>query len=188
MAAKHGMLHSILGLLPVLLLLTACQSGTFTRSEGTMFEQLSGGQFTLHRDITLAPGHVRVIFQGGIASYGASEYEPRCELEVRDILEQPQIIPAGSYRIGKVVGMHHYVDRHPGSVMLAAAGETFRLADDTSNEWFMYSYRMQLLNEQQVEAPTLSCGGAYNFAFYARYPTLQEMQEALGDHATLTPG
>jgi hypothetical protein len=51
----------------------------------------------------------------------------------------------------------------------------------------MYTYRMQLLNDQsQDEAPTLVCGGAYNFAFYARYPTLQEMREALGDYATLT--
>jgi len=174
-------------LLPVaLLFLTACQGGALPRPGGTLFEQLSGGQFTLHRDITIAPGRVRIIFQEGAAGYGASEYQPRCELEVRDILETPQTIPAGSYRIGKVIGMQRYVRRPAEGTLLAAGGDALRLADDTSNEWYMYTYRMQLLNEQQADAASLVCGGAYNFAFYARYPTLQEMRDSLGDYATLT--
>jgi len=174
-------------LLPaVLLFLTACQGGALPRPGGTLFEQLSGGQFTLHRDISIAPGRVRVIFQEGAASYGASEYKPRCELEVRDILETPQTIPAGSYRIGEVIGMQRYVNRPSGRIMLAAAGGPVRLVDDSSSEWYMYTYQMQLLSDQQADAPTLTCGGAYNYPYFARHPTLQEMREALGDYATLT--
>ena len=137
--------------------------------------------------VSIQPGTVRVIFQQGAMRNGASELQPRCELEVRRILETPQTIPAGSFRIGKVRGMQRFVRQQSGRVMLAAAGDAFLLADDTSNEWYMYTYRMQLMPDQsQEEAPTLVCGGAYNFAYYARYPTLQEMREALGDHATLT--
>ncbi len=169
----------------VLLLLTACQSGMPPRPVETLFRQLAGGQFTLHRDIIIPPGRVRVIFQEGTASLGASEFNPRCELEVRLILDTPQTVPAGSYRIGKVRGMQRFVNRPTGEIMLAAVGDAVLLADDTSNEWFMYTYRMQLLDEQQVETATLTCGGDYNFAFKARYPTLQEMQDALGDYATL---
>jgi len=170
----------------LLLLLTACQSGVLPRPSDSMFAQLSGGQFTLHRDMRIPPGRVRVLFQRGIAAYGAGEYEPRCELEVRRILDTPQTIPAGDYRIGKVIGLRRYVDNSaPGANLLAAAG-TLRMAYDTSNEWYMYTYRMQLQDERQADPPTLTCGGAYNYAFYARYPTLREMQEALGDYATLT--
>jgi len=170
----------------VLLFLTACQGGTLPRPGYTLFEQLSGGRFTLHRDITIAPGRVRIIFQEGVASYGASEIKPRCELEVKDILETPQTIPAGSYRIGKVIGMQRFVNRPAAGTLQAAAGDTLRLADDSSNEWYMYTYRMQLLNEQQADVASLVCGGDYKFAYYARYPTLQEMRDSLGNYATLT--
>jgi hypothetical protein len=183
---RRGMIRPVLVILPLLLFLTACQSDALRRPEALLFEQLAGGQFTLHRDITINPGRVRVIFQQGTASPGATELQPRCELEVRRILETPQTIPAGSYRIGKVRGMQRFVKRPTDGVMLAAVGDPVQLADDTSNEWYMHTYIMQLLSEQQEDAPTLVCGGAYNFAFYARYPTLQEMRTALGDYATLT--
>jgi hypothetical protein len=173
-------------MLYVLLFLTACQSGALPRPTGTLFGQLTGGQFTLHREVSIAPGRVRLIFQEGTASQGASELQPRCELVVRRLLETPQTIPAGNYRIGKVRGMQRFVARPSERIMLAAAGKPIRLADDTSNEWYMHTYIMQLLSEQQEDAPTLVCGGAYNFAFYARFPTLQEMRVALGDYATLT--
>lgn len=182
----HGMIRPLLVILPLLLSLTACQSGGPARSESTLFAQLAGGQFILHRDVSIPPGRVRVIFQQGTAVPGASELQPRCELEVRDILETPQTIPAGSYRIGKVRGMQRFVNRQDGKLLLAAMGEPVRLANEGDNQWYMYTYRIQLLSEQQDEAPTLACGGAYNFAFYARYPTLQEMRDSLGDYATLT--
>jgi hypothetical protein len=184
--ARHGLIRPFLAFSIVLLLLTACQSDALQRPQALLFEQLAGGQFTLHRDITIAPGRVRIIFQEGVASQGASELKPRCELEVNLILETPQTIHAGSYRIGKVRGMQRFVNRPTDRIMLAAVGDPVQLADDTSNEWYMYTYRMQLLDERQTDTPTLICGGAYNFAFYARYPTLQEMRTALGNYATLT--
>jgi len=184
--ARHGMIRPLLAFSAVLLFLTACQSDALRHPSETLFGQLAGGRFTLHRDITIDPGHVRVIFQEGTAGQGASEYKPRCELEVSRILDTPQTIHAGNYRIGKVRGMQRFVNRTTGRLMLAAVGNSVQLADDTSNEWYMYTYRMQLLDERQADAPTLTCGGAYNFAFYVRYPTLQEMRAALGDYATLT--
>ena len=183
----QGMIRTLLVLPAVLLLLTACQTSGLMGTNLTLFGQLSGGKFIMHRAVSIPPGRVRVIFQQGIATHGATELQPRCELEVRRIMETPQTIPAGSFRIGKVRGMQRFVKRQSERIMLAAIGEPVRLADDGDNQWYMYTYRMQLLNEQpQDEAPTLVCGGAYNFAYYARYPTLQEMRDALGDYATLT--
>ncbi|HYQ72682.1 MAG TPA: hypothetical protein VET88_12240 [Gammaproteobacteria bacterium] len=173
-------------ILTALLVLTACQSGGRMQAEQTLFEQLPGGEFVLHRGIRIPPGRVRVIFQDGAASVGASELQPRCELEVRQILETAQIIPPNSYRIGKVRGLQRYVKLPAEGLLLAAAGTPLRLADDGSSEWYMNVYRMELLNDQQEVTPTLICGGAYGFPFYARYPSLQEMRDALGDYATLT--
>lgn len=172
-------------LLPVLLFLSACQSGALTRPSGLLFDQLRGGEFTLHRNMIVPPGRVRIIFQEGTASLGASEFQPRCELELSRLLDTPQTIPAGSYRIGKVRGLQRYVNRPAAGTLLAAADDQLRIADDGSNFWYMYTYQMQLLSDQQPNAPLLICGGAYNYPFYARYPTLQEMRAALGDYATL---
>jgi hypothetical protein len=180
------MIRPFLVFAAVVLLATACQSGAPWHRTETLFTQLSGGRFTLHRDIIIPAGRVRVIFQGGVADLGASEYYPRCELEVRLILDTPQTVPAGTYRIGKVIGMQRLVNRPAAGIRLAAAGDAVLLADDTSSEWSMYTYRMQLLDGQQVDAATLTCGGQYDYPFKTRYPTLQEMQDALGAYATLS--
>ena len=168
-----------------LLLLTACQS-ILPEGSNLLFRELRGGTFDLHREVTISPGYAHITLQGGAAAHGASEYEPRCELEVKRIMETPQTIPTGTYRIGSVLGVQRFVTYPPGGIQLAAAGDAIHLADDSSSEWYMYTYWMRLESEEHEEAPALICGGAYNFPFYARYPTLQEMRDALGDYATLT--
>lgn len=179
------MIRRVLVVVLALLSLAGCQSGFTYRSDESLFTALTGGTFTLHRDVVIDPGRTTITFQNGTASQGASEFEPRCELEVRDILDTPQTISAGSYRIGKVIGMTRYVSRPPGATLLAAGGDPVRLADDSSDLWYMHTYRMPLVSGHREEAPVLVCGGAYDYPFYARYPTLQEMRDALGEYATL---
>ena len=155
------MKRNLLTNLFLLLCLTGCESGFPPRSDDSLFGRLSGGSFVLHREVSIGPSYAHIVFQGGVAAHGASEFEPRCELEVRKVLETTQTIPAGHFRIGKVRGVQRYV-RQPGANMLAAAGGAMQLADDSSNEWYMYTYHMQLLSEEQADPPVLICGGAYN--------------------------
>ncbi len=164
--------------------LTACQGGFNVRSGDTLFHRLSGAEFILHRDLTINPGHVRVVFQDGGLAYAASEFAPHCEIEVRKISEQAQTVPAGRYRIIKIRGDIHYVTQPRERLMLAALGD-MTLASDSSSEWYMHAYHITLHAGAHPETPTLICGGAYNYPFHADYPTLQEMQAALGDYATL---
>jgi hypothetical protein len=171
-------------LLFISLLLTACQS--LSPGDGNLlFRDLRGGTFALHREVVIAPGYAHIVFQHGVAAHGASEYEPRCELGVKRVMDIAQAIPAGTYRIGTVYGLRRYVNRPAGGTLLAAAGNGVLLADSSSNEWYMDTYRMQLLSEEHEDPPVLTCGGAYSFPFYARYPTLQEMRHSLGEYATL---
>lgn len=166
------------------LLLTACLSlppGDDIR----LFRDLRGGTFELHREVAIAPGYAHIVLQDGVAAHGADEYEPRCELVVKRVMDTPQAIPAGTYRIGTVLGLRRYVNRPAGRTLLAAAGNGIRLTDSSSNEWYMDTYRMQLLSEEHENPPALICGGAYNFPFYVRYPTLQQMRDSLGEYATL---
>ncbi|MDH3560512.1 MAG: hypothetical protein OEN52_06125 [Gammaproteobacteria bacterium] len=171
-------------ILLAVLVLTACQAGLMARPGGSLFRELAGAEFILHRDITITPGRVRVIFQEGVLAHAASEYQPHCELEVQHIMEEPQTVPSGRYRIGKVRGVTHYVMRPDDKLMLAALGD-LTLASDSSSEWYMYAYHMTLDSDLTQNALTLICGGAYNYPFNADYPGMQAMQDALGDYATL---
>ena len=151
----------------------------------SLFRSVPGSEFILRADVVIPPGQIRASFQGGQRVNGAGEFEPRCELEVRDFAEEPQTISAGTYRIVAVRGLDRYVNRPGENIQLAAAG-ALQLASDTSSEWYMRTYHMTLQAEMQAAAPVLVCGGAYNYAFYVRYPTLQEMRVALGDYAELS--
>ena len=176
--------HHTVSLLLAVIGLAACEGGFNMRSGDTLFHRLSGAEVILHRDITISPGHVRAVFQDGVQAHAASEYEPHCEIEVREIREQPQIVPAGRYRIGTVRGDIHYVRQPQKRLMLAALGD-MTLASDSSSEWYMYAYHMTLHSDAHPESPTLICGGAYNYPFHAAYPSAQEMQASLGEYATL---
>lgn len=165
--------------------LAACTAGPQVGEWQNLFRALPGSEFILHKDIVIPPGRLRASLQDGKLAYGASEYEPRCELELRDFSEEPQIIHAGTYRIDSVLGQDRYT-LNPEEKILLAAAEILQLASDGGDsQWYMKTYRMKLQSDVHADAPTLVCGGAYNFAFYIRYPDLQEMQAALGDYAQI---
>jgi hypothetical protein len=178
------MIRLLVALVAVLPGLIACQVGLNVRAGGALFHELSGAEFILHRDLTITPGHVRVMFQDGVLAHAASEYEPHCEIEVMKLSEVPQTVPAGRYRIARVRGDIHYVRQPQPRPMLAALGD-LTLATDSSSEWYMHAYHMTLHSDTHPEAPILICGGAYNYPFHAAYPSLEEMQAALGEYATL---
>jgi hypothetical protein len=165
--------------------LAACNAGLQVEGEQTLFGALPGSEFILHEDIVIPPGRLRAVFQGGRLLNGASEFEPRCELELRHFSEEPQTIHAGTYSIGTVRGADRYV-RRPDEKILLAAAEVLQLASDSGDsQWHMQTYHMKLHSDVHADAPVLICGGAYDFAFYVRYPDLQDMQAALGDYALL---
>jgi hypothetical protein len=178
--------YDVLILCCCLLAVTACTPGNWLPGEHSLFGVLRGGEFTLHREITIAPGQVRMIFQDGAPAYGYSEFYPHCDLVLPAISDEPQTIPAGQYRIGRVIGQTHYVSRpRQDPVLLAAAGGGRNLLASDSGEWIMFAYHMSLHAETPPERLTLICGGAYNFPYYVKYPSLTEIRESLGDYATL---
>lgn len=169
-----------------LLCVTACTPDMRLAGEGSLFGTLPGGEFILHQDITIAPGRRRMSFQDGSPAYAYGEFYPHCELVLPEIREEPQIIPAGRYRIGRVIGQTHYVLRpRQNPVLLAAKGAGHNLLASDTGEWIMEAYHISLHAETSAHRLTLVCGGAYNFPYDARYPTLAEMHHSLGDYATL---
>lgn len=169
----------------VALSLVACRAGMLAGPGHNLFGALPGSEFILHADIIIPPGQLRASFQGGELLNGASEFEPRCELELRNFSEEPQTIHAGTYTIGSVRGLDRFVLRPDEKIQMAAADVLQLAGDSGDSQWYMRTYHMKLQSEAPEEAPALICGGAYNYAFYVRYPDLQEMLDALGSYAVI---
>lgn len=178
-------MRSVLLVLAAILSLAACRAGMQLSGGHTLFGTLPGSEFILHADIIIPPGQLRASFQGGKLLNGASEFEPRCELELRNFSKEPQTIHAGTYTIGTVRGMDRYVLRPDEKMLVAAAGILQLASDAGDSQWYMRTYHMKLQSDKQEEVPVLICGGAYDYAFYVRYPDLQDINAALGDHAVL---
>ena len=106
-----------------------------------------------------------------------------CPLDCPDTCSLRVSVSGG--RIGKVRGMTRYVGRPPAGAMLAAAAP-FSLVYDGSDGWYMYTYRMQLHDGPYSEPLMLICGGAYNYPVFVRYPSLAEMNSALGNFGIIT--
>lgn len=173
---QYTLLFAVVGL-------SACQSGlqeSNTRNGGGDYQELSVSSFTLHKDTRIPPRQAHVSFQRGVREPGAGEFSPHCELEVRDVREEAQIVHAGVFDITGVLGYTHYVKQQSKKVQLAAADD-FRFASDDSAEWIMLAYHFTLHSDEQPNVLRLICGGAYDYPYYASYPGIEDMRLALGD-------
>ncbi len=171
----------MLSLLPTL---TACHSVFYPGERANLFRDLQGGEFVLLEDIVVSSRRSHVELLGDASIKGGGGFYPHCELEVEQVLDDPQTVYADTFIIGKVRGMTHYVKRMPGQLMLAAA-EGFRLLSGDTSEWIMLAYHMSLHSNTQPQVRTLICGGAYSFPYYAHYPSLHEIDLSLGSAAML---
>ena len=61
-------------------------------------------QFTLHQDLTFAPGTVRFVFQEGEGYNGSAinHWREHCRIELRYLADVPQTLPAGRYSIERI--------------------------------------------------------------------------------------
>jgi len=167
-------------------LLLACGAMTIEDTSTQAYIPIQGWTLELHRNVVIPSGRTRVFFQEGRLVYAVNEYNPHCQLTVRDLSEQPQDIHAGRFSIGRVFGTtDEFVSN--GRTLLAAAGAAV-VADggDGGGERFLiFLYHMELHDEKQPHVTYLVCGGAAKEPFLARYPTIQDIRDSLGEYATL---
>ncbi len=173
--------YLLLCLLPAL---TACQSGVLVDRGDGQFQPLIATRLVLHEDVRIPPRQSHVAFQRGSRQPGAGEFAPHCELEVKQVLEEAQTVRAGIFEITRILGVTHYVKRGKRNIRLAA-GDDFQLLADDSSEWIMMAYHFTLHSDEQPGVTRLLCGGAYNYPYFARYPSIEDMRLALGDVATV---
>jgi hypothetical protein len=190
---KNLMLYTRLTLIAFILalhwLLLACGPTTIKDTTTQSYMPIQGWILELHQDVVIPPGRTRVFFQKGRMLYGINEFEPHCQLRVRDISEQPQPVHSDRFKLDKVFGTVDQIVTS-GHIRLAAAGVTV-IAGGGGNgggdgeSRLVYLYFMGLYSEKQPHVTYLVCGGALDDPAIADYPTIQDIRTSLGNYAML---
>jgi len=138
------------------------------------------GALILHHSVTVPPEHARAFLQRGqsIAKRQLDEYLVNCNLEVRQVLEQPQEIQPGRFDVLSIQGLYGSVVR-AGSLRLASA------EDGGSPSMIHLGWHFWLRATGQPDLMRLTCRGELADPPDAQQPTLAEIASALGDIASL---
>jgi hypothetical protein len=168
-------------------LLSACGPMTIKDMTTQAYIPIQGWILELHQNVVIPPGRTRVFFQGGRQLNAINEYEPHCQLRVRDLSEQPQTVEADRFTIDRVFGNFGEIV-HNDRIRLAAAGVTgvaMGGGDGNGENRLIYFYFMGLHADRQPYVTYLVCGGASEEPALARYPALQDIHASMGGYATL---
>jgi hypothetical protein len=176
-------------LLGVPWVLSACGPATIKDTATHSYIPIQGWMLELNRDVTIPPGRTRVFFQNGTLTRGVDDFEPHCQLRVRDLSNQPQTVHADRFTIGKVFGTSGSIVSS-GHILLAAAGDVLIGAGDgdggdDGEGRLTYFYVMPLHSDKQPNVTYFVCGGAMVQPELADYPTLQDIRSSTGDYVTL---
>ena len=162
------------------------------RNEATRdYVPLRNASVELYRDVVVPPGMARVFFQDGVAQAAINEYRPHCELTVRNVVERPQSIYADHFTVERVSSDIVHVVASGGVVVAISADFHLASGDGGSDgggdgeSRLMKIYTLYLHSDRQPDVLSLVCGGAFNSPALAERPSLQDIETALGDYATL---
>ncbi len=171
------------------MLLAAC-GPLLIRNEATRdYVPLRNASLELHREVVVPPDRGRVFFQKGVVQPGINEYRPHCELTIRQLVDRPQTIQADHFTVERVsADIVHVVTSGDVVVAVNAVFQLTSGGGDGGGDGegrLMKVYTLYLHSDRQPEVLSLVCGGAFNLPALATRPSLQDIETALGDYATL---
>ncbi|HID81103.1 MAG TPA: hypothetical protein EYP51_01795 [Thiotrichales bacterium] len=145
-----------------------------------------GMTLILHEPVTVQADTTGVYIQDGKITGGAhSRRNPYCEFRVRKLKESPQTIQPDRFLIKRAGTNTRLVSYSP--VQLATLYIQASSSGGDAPSDVIYTIEMKLYSAHQPDVILLECGGAEDHPAEAYAPTLEEIQVALGNIATLEP-
>jgi hypothetical protein len=174
-------------LVTILLVVTAlagCAASPDSPLASPYFELEPGSVLELHRDLEIPPGMARIFFQRGkvIGKGGMNQYEPSCDIEVRDLSQEIQFIRKGIFFIEREQFGREAV-AEAGGLKLAFSGGLWR-----GGGFSVFRFRrLWLQSEEQPQVMRMTCRGTWEEIVRAKPPTLPEIRIALGEIFSIKP-
>ena len=170
------------------LLLSACASAPLTSSNPGLHTVPVGSVVKLNQPLTIRAGRVDTAVQYGEATLAVDPYEPHCKFEVNTIAKKTFMLPAGDYRITRVV-------RYSDPFFSHNEGKTIRVASSSAaaawlgmaspdSHWY-YTTVFRLQSELHPDIRQLVCGTVFPSGFESRDITISEFETLAGNVMSL---
>jgi hypothetical protein len=165
------------------LLLAACGYNQAYDGHTPYYGISEGSQVELRQALTLLPGRARAFLQrGALVSGRLDQYHPHCNFEVRTLSDEARSIAPDSFVVVRLqLGFTEVVSLEPVRLAMLNTSAWYP-ADGPLISRYVHLY---LASKRQPDVLRLTCHGAFDFMPEAQWPTVEEMQEALGGIAEL---
>lgn len=172
------------------ILLAGCTPIGVTDVSSSHYRLPAGTTVVVRQSITIPPGTAHVTLQDGqvVAIDRLRRYEPFCELEVNDVLESEQQVRPGRFAATRIIRRQE-LGAQPQPVRLTANTVTANEINAASAPWILAALddalrlnqvHFRLQSAVQPNVRELRCAGGWAFTSNVAYPTLAEMNRALG--------
>ena len=182
---------TLAGLVAGLGLLSACTAGLVTDPNALNYVPTPGSKVTIKQRIEVPAGQTRIFLQRGELikkPSGLDLYWPNCNFEVNTLEETARYIEPGVYTVTRTTRQEReVVQSQPERIQLASLGMGGVLARGSDGPSMRFEVvTMHLQSAQPSDIRNLACRGVQTDPVWVRPPTLAEIREALGDHASIS--
>lgn len=175
--------------LSLFLLVSACGSVPLTSSDPGLNTIPKGSILKLNQPLTIPALKVRTYIQHGEAAGNVDPNEPYCEIEVNTILESSTTLPAGNYKITRILQYEYPFSsgKTNGKKMVASANESMAWATyaaSVDSIWH-YTTAFRLESTLHPDIRQLECGTVFPSGYIARHITIREFELLAGEVMSL---
>jgi hypothetical protein len=177
-----------LGTLTGITLISACGSTLVTDPTAKNYLPTPGSIVTVPQRIEVPGGQTRIFFQRGEIVKKLSDidqYKANCNFEINTLAETPRYIEPGIYTVTRTTQqLKEVAELKPRQyASLALSGMIARDGDGAPLNFV--EVLMVLHSEKPSDIRNLACRGVFDDPAWVEPPTLADIREALGKHATI---
>lgn len=177
-----------LGFSTGLLIMTACNAAPVTDPGSRLYLPTPGSTVTVPQRIEVPGGQTRIFLQRGEIIKKASQldlYKTNCNFELNTLAETPRYIEAGTYTITRSSRQEkQVVFFKPLQYAAVGIGGMIGKGSEGPGMYFV-EVRMELRSDKPTDIRELACRGVMDDPAWVKPPTLAEIRQALGKHATI---
>ena len=163
-------------------LLVAC-ANNIKDVNSPFYQPPVNAHFQIHHPITIPADRASVFIQEGKTRGGSfNHFMPHCRLEVRHVLEVPQVVQPGEFTVTRVYrDLPPVVELKP--VLYADSGASS--SDSGLPMDLIYVIYMRLSSEEQPDVLNITCGGSTDDPSAVVPPSIEGIRGTLGGLASL---
>jgi hypothetical protein len=177
-----------LGTLTGITLISACGSTVVTDPNAKNYLPTPGSIVTVPDRIEVPGGQTRIFFQRGeiVKKLSAiDQYKANCNFEINTLTESPRYIEPGIYTVTRTTQQIKEVAEFK-SLQYASLSIGGSIARGGEGAPLYFSEVLMVLHsEKSSDIRNLACRGVFDDPAWVKPPTLADIREALGKHATI---